>query len=206
MDRALAAQALHPKGSEGDAGNKYICAYIVPGAGEIDDQDLVLSELREYLLKKLPDYMIPAYFSILADLPLTSNGKVDRQGLESVEVQLGTGTAYVPPGTEMEELVAETWKEVLKVDKPGIHDSFFELGGNSMGVILVNNKLKEALNKDLPVALLYRYFTISSFARYLTQEVLGQEQEVEAELDMDREEEIRQGKQRIRQSMRRRRI
>ena len=143
-------------------GNKSLAAYYV------SDSDLPAAELREHLLSGLPDYMIPSYFVHLEKIPLTPNGKVDRRALPRPEFK--TGKNYVAPKTGVEKKISHTWKEVLRLDDIGIFDNFFELGGNSLQIITINNKLKQILKMNIPVAIMFTYPTIESLANYLSQQ------------------------------------
>jgi iturin family lipopeptide synthetase A len=175
----------------GDVDNradKHLCAYFV------SDKELTLTELRVYLSRQLPDYMIPSSFVRLEKIPLTSNGKVDKKSLEVLGKQLTLDSVRVPPRSEIEKKLAGIWSELLQVDEVGIHDNFFDLGGNSMGVILLSNKLKEALNTDIPVAAFYRYVTIHSFVQYLTEEEVSSHY---FEQKIDRTEELKDRKSRL---------
>jgi fengycin family lipopeptide synthetase D len=100
----------------------------------------------------------------------------------------------------MESTLTDIWKEVLRLDKIGVNDNFFDLGANSMDVILLNNKLKETLNIDIPVISIYRYFTIKSFIDYLRKEesISVYEEEIDR---MD--EELEKSKRRLRQKSKR---
>jgi acyl carrier protein len=111
--------------------------------------------------------MIPSYFVQVEKIPLTTNGKVDRKALESYDTRIGTGVEYAEPTTDNEKIITDIWKEVLGVDKVGIHDNFFEIGGNSLKIMQVNTKLKEAFKKEIPVVTLFRYATVSFLARNL---------------------------------------
>jgi acyl-coenzyme A synthetase/AMP-(fatty) acid ligase len=142
--------------------DKFLCAYIV-ASGEI-----TTSALKEYLAGMLPAYMIPAHIVKLEKMPVTPNGKLDRKALP--EPEASSEAQYVPPKTEIEKVVADTWKQILKLDKIGIHDNFFDLGGNSLTVIQLNELLKETLEVDVPVVVMFERLTISSFIRYLEQE------------------------------------
>ena len=106
-------------------------------------------------------------------MPLTPNGKVDRKALPdprpSRAHQADPGT-FVAPATDNEKIIAHIWKEILRVDDVGVHDNFFDLGGNSMKLIRLSNKLKETVEKDIPVITLFRYPTIESLLQYLGQE------------------------------------
>ncbi|HOG46575.1 MAG TPA: condensation domain-containing protein, partial [Anaerolineae bacterium] len=114
---------------EDEGGHKRLVAYIVGEGGEAPGA----AELREYLRGKLPDYMVPATFVMLAALPLTPSGKVDQRALPAPEPQQReAGSAYVAPRTPAEEALAGIWAQVLGVERVGVHDNFFELGGDSI--------------------------------------------------------------------------
>jgi acyl carrier protein len=140
-------------------GENYLCAYFTAGEG------LVVSELRAYLAKRLPGYMIPAYFVQLDKMPLGPNGKLDRKRLPPPGIREG-GT-YVTPGSDREKIMAAVWKEVLELDRVGVEDNFFEMGGNSLDIIHLGYRLNETFKADIPVLLLFRYPTIRSLAVYL---------------------------------------
>ena len=147
---------------EKDGGNKYICAYFV------SNSEYKISELREYLSMELPDYMIPSFFVRLEKIPLTPNGKVDRKALEVLGKRLAQGTVYVPPRNEAESKMVDIWKEVLQLEKVGIHDNYFDLGGTSFEIIRINSKLKEIFQMDIPVVTMFRYPTVRSLTQYLS--------------------------------------
>ena len=145
-------------------GDGYLSAYIV------SREEVEISKLREFLLPRLPVYMIPSYFVQVERIPLTPNGKVDRGALPSPREQRAKlGTTYLPPVTELEKTIAEAWKEILSLEQVGIHDSFFDLGGNSLNIVQLNNRLKEKFQMDIPVVSMFRYFTITSFIKYLNE-------------------------------------
>jgi len=100
----------------------------------VDGQKVSVSELRRFLLDRLPDYMVPSAFVMLDALPLTPNGKVDRSKLPApnADLILAADTAFVAPRTPVEETLAGIWATVLGVKRLGIHDNFFELGGDSI--------------------------------------------------------------------------
>jgi hypothetical protein len=102
-------------------------AYVVPHP----DRALTLSELRKFLHVKLPDYMVPAAFTLLDALPLTPNGKVDRHALP-LPAPSALAEGFVAPRTPAEVLLAGIWMQVLGLERVGIHDNFFELGGDSI--------------------------------------------------------------------------
>jgi amino acid adenylation domain-containing protein len=147
-----------------DAGDIDLCAYFAA------DTELGATELKEYLARDLPGYMIPTYFMQVDRIPLTSNGKVDRKSLPEPYENIKTGVQYVEPRNDAERIIVDTWKEILKVDKVSIHDNFFELGGNSIKIMHVIGKLKELFQRDFQVLIMFRYTTIESLARYINQE------------------------------------
>ncbi|QSQ14848.1 non-ribosomal peptide synthetase/type I polyketide synthase [Myxococcus landrumensis] len=125
--------------------------------------------LRQHLAAKLPDYMVPSTFVLLDTLPLTSNGKVDRDALrppgEVPSVPLPGGRA---PRTDMERSLAAILQEVLQLDEVDVHRNFFDLGGTSVQIMQMRRKLRERLGVDLPVAKMFRYTTVSALAEYLS--------------------------------------
>ncbi|BAZ54093.1 amino acid adenylation domain-containing protein [Nostoc sp. NIES-4103] len=128
-----------------------------------------ISELRHYLLEKLPEYMVPGAFIKLDALPLTPNGKVDYRALPE-QAQLDLEETYVAPQSELEQIITNIWQELLRVEKVGIHHNFFDIGGHSLLMVQVHSKLQKALNRDISMLDLFQYPTISKFANYLTQE------------------------------------
>ncbi|MHB9940925.1 hypothetical protein CF065_04670 [Clostridium sporogenes] len=144
-------------------GTKYLCAYMTTF------EDISVGDLRSYLLDKLPDYMIPSYFIKLEEIPLTSNGKVDRKALPKPDRSIAICTEYVAPTNDIEESILELWMEVLDLESIGVNDDFFELGGNSLSMITINSKLKERTGKNISIATLFRHSTISSLAKYIMQ-------------------------------------
>ncbi len=147
-------------------GDRRIAAYVVvaDGAGSTAD-------LRPFLEEHLPDYAIPAAIIALNEFPVTPNGKVDRAALPvpgSGRPELGA--TYVAPQTDTERFITALWQEVLGIEKPGVHDNFFDLGGHSLLVVLLHNRLKEAFRKDISIVDLFRYPTIAALAVLLNPE------------------------------------
>ncbi len=177
----------------------YLCAYIVPA--EKGNGGIQVSSLREYLSTILPHYMIPSHFVALDRIPLTSSGKVDRRLLENYKKsRFSSQSAYAAPRTTMEKIIAETWQDVLKLEKIGVHDNFFDLGGNSFDIININNKLKEKLNREFPVVKAFTYPTIRSLAEYLDNEASDRITET-TEIVMT--EKMDKGKNRLKERSRR---
>ena len=120
-----------------EVGNKYLVAYYVA------EEDIPVTELRAFLGRTLPDYMIPLRYMRLDALPLNTSGKVDRNALPEFEgVRPEMQTVFVEPRTELERVLVEVWMEVLKLDRVGIYDNFFDLGGDSIISLQVVNRLK----------------------------------------------------------------
>ncbi|MFP5263076.1 MAG: amino acid adenylation domain-containing protein [Blastocatellia bacterium] len=114
---------------EDEQGNKRLVAYVVV----YPEQAVTAAQLRDFLRQKLPDYMIPAAFIMLDELPLTPHGKVDRRALpEPDAARPKVGNLFVAPRNETEELLAGVWSQVLKIERVGIDDDFFALGGDSI--------------------------------------------------------------------------
>ncbi|AKT41320.1 hybrid non-ribosomal peptide synthetase/type I polyketide synthase [Chondromyces crocatus] len=127
-------------------------------------------ELRSFLQERLPEYMVPSTVTPLEALPLTPNGKIDRRALPDPEgLRPELRVAYEAPRTDVEKLVAGVWRDVLQIEKVGLHDSFFDLGGHSLLLTQVRTRLKELLRRDVPITGLFRHPTIATLAHYLTE-------------------------------------
>ena len=129
-----------------------------------------ISEIRAFLAAKLPEYMIPASFITLDTLPLNANGKVDRKALPLPEAtRPNLNAAYLAPESGTEKVIAALWREVLRLDKVGIRDNFFDLGGNSVMIVRIHHRLKQHLGRAFPLIALFQYPTIDTLAQYLDQ-------------------------------------
>jgi amino acid adenylation domain-containing protein len=136
-----------------------------------------LDKLRGYLSERLPEYMIPSAFVMMERLPLNANGKIDRRALPAAGVlQLAPEAAYVAPATEMERVIAKLWEELLVLERVGIHDNFFDLGGHSLLIIQMRARLQEILQREIAVIELFKYPTVSTLARHLGREDGAQQQ------------------------------
>jgi amino acid adenylation domain-containing protein len=148
--------------NEDNDGNRCLCAYIAA------DNRWEASELRERLSKKLPDYMIPAFFVQLDKIPLTAGGKLDRQALP--EPRPGEkGEKYKAPADEVEEKLAVIWSQVLDIEKEKISmdTSFFHLGGHSLKAAVLVSKLHKELNVKVPMEEIFKNPGIRQLARYV---------------------------------------
>jgi len=127
-------------------------------------------ELRRYLQENLPDYMVPTAFVTLDTLPLTANGKVNRRALPAPDrSRPNLATDLRMPQSQMEEVIASVWQEVLKLDVVGVNDNFFELGGNSLLLTQAYGKLSRSLGLEMSIVKLFQYPTIEELAQHLGQ-------------------------------------
>ena len=147
---------------EAEDGGKYLCAYMVA------EKEATASELRSYLSKELPDYMIPSYFIYMEKLPLTSNGKVDVKALPEPAGAVNTGVEYEAPRNETEEILAGIWQEVLGIQEGiGINHNFFDLGGHSLKATTLAAKVHKELNVELPLQKIFKGPSIKQMAEYI---------------------------------------
>ncbi|MEG4228700.1 amino acid adenylation domain-containing protein [Microcoleus sp. N9_B2] len=133
-------------------------------------QRTAVGSLRNFLKQKLPDYMVPSSFVFLNHLPLTPNGKIDRKALPAPDVinpQLETN--YVAPQTDIEQAIATVWQQVLHLEKVGVDDNFFDLGGHSLLMAQAHSQLREAVDREVSMLEMFKYPTISSLAKYLSE-------------------------------------
>lgn len=137
-------------------GNKTLVAFIVSNTDYFDKK-----EIMAYLKSKLPEYMVPSVIEQLNQFPLTSNGKIDKKALSTMEVT-DIGNTYTAPLNEKQIKLAEIWQEILGVQRIGIHDNFFELGGHSLMAVRMMTKLENVIGIQLPLSILFKFPTISS--------------------------------------------
>ena len=124
----------------------------------------LVPHLRSYLKEKLPAYMMPAAFVLLDELPLTPSGKLDRRALPAPEqARPELAQSYVGPRTATEEWLCGIWAEVLKLERVGIHDNFFEAGGHSLLATQVNARVREVTQIELPLRALFEAPTIAEW-------------------------------------------
>jgi acyl carrier protein len=142
-----------------------LVGYVVlqPGA------ELRVEELRRHMEETLPGYMVPSAWVQLERLPLLANAKVDRLALpEPDQSRPNLKETYVRPQTEAERIVDNIWQGVLRLEKIGINDNFFDLGGHSLLLLQVHDELHQAFGKEVSILDMFQYPTISSLANYLT--------------------------------------
>ena len=143
--------------------SKVLVAWIVPSGSHCP----TARELRDFLAKTLPDYMIPSVFHTVPTMPLTPNGKVDRRGLIRLENPLVHDREIVAAADETEARIVGILEKVLQVRPIGIHDSFFELGGNSLLAIRLMAAIDQAFGRSFPLATLLQSSTASKIAAIL---------------------------------------
>jgi amino acid adenylation domain-containing protein len=176
--------------------NKRLVAYVIEDRGQKTkdrNKETLITELRAWLTNRLPDYMVPTQFMILDKLPLTPNGKIDRKALPTPD-SAWLGKRYKSPRNDTEQVIANIWQQVLKLEKVSVHDNFFEVGGHSLLIIQAYTLLSPTY-PQLKVVDLFAYPTIDALAQYLIQK-----ENIESN-----EGEQRGEKRRMRQSARKQR-
>ncbi|PIG93070.1 amino acid adenylation domain-containing protein [Gloeocapsopsis sp. IPPAS B-1203] len=187
----------HPKVSqivvvarEVSTNDKRLVAYVVPNStSEPIRQNLMIRDLRDFLKLELPDFMIPAAFVFLEELPLTLNGKIDRRALPIPKWTCMEQGIYVAPRNSRETQLAELWSQLLGVDQPSIYDNFCELGGHSLLAIQLVHQVNEIFHIKLPLASFLEMPTIAGMAQNIESlchadvAQLTNNEETEVELD-----------------------
>ncbi len=161
---------------EDEPGDKRLVGYVVARLKETFDA----AEVRQYLKHKLPEYLIPAALVLLDELPLTPSGKVDRRALPAPDQNgLQLANVYQPPRTPTEETLVTIWGKVLKLDKVGIYDNFFDVGGHSLLGTQVMSRIRSAFSIDLPLRHMFESPTVAEMADVITQSQWKQASEAE---------------------------
>jgi amino acid adenylation domain-containing protein len=159
---------------EDEVGDKRLVAYVVPeregeesnnGSGRVE---LRISELREHLLGKLPEYMVPSAYVQLEKLPLNYNGKIDRNNLPQPDTDTSE-QEYVGPRNPTEETLCRLWQEVLRRERVGIHDNFFKIGGHSLMAVQLATRIREGFKLDIPLQRMFELPTIAQLAEAIDQ-------------------------------------
>jgi amino acid adenylation domain-containing protein len=150
---------------EDEPGEKRLVGYVIPRADV--SPTLSFDDIRSYLRKRLPDYMVPSYFVQLESLPLTHNGKLDKSALPHPGIQRQSEKRFLQPQTHMEKTIASIWSEILNIGELSIYDNFFDLGGHSLLAIKVVTRLQENLGLNLPLRGIFENPTIKDLARFI---------------------------------------
>ncbi|MUG97754.1 amino acid adenylation domain-containing protein, partial [Scytonema sp. UIC 10036] len=145
---------------EDTLGDKRLVAYIVPSI----NSETTSQQLRQFLKAKLPEYMVPSAFVLLESLPLTPNGKVDKRALPAPDLHASDSDTFVAPRNQVELQLTQIWSRILKVDKVGVQDNFFEIGGHSLLIPYLMAQIKQQFGKDIPVSTLFQNPTIEQLA------------------------------------------
>jgi amino acid adenylation domain-containing protein len=156
---------------EVEPGDKRLIAYLVLG----EDVTATIMELREFLRQRLPDYLTPSFFVILQSFPISPNGKVDRQALPiPSQSDLALESVFVAPRSPIEEELARIFGEVLGVERVGIHDNFFDLGGHSLLVTQVVSRINRAFQIEISLRDLFDAPTVSGISTVIVQSQIRQ--------------------------------
>ena len=149
-----------------DEKSRRLVSYVVREAGGT----VSTKEIKEHARQQLPDYMVPTAFAIVDRLPLNVNGKVDRNGLPEISPDSSDGSPeYTPPRGETERILAAFWQQILGVQKFGIHDNFFDLGGNSLLMVQMHRKIQDKFEKAVPMVELFRNPTIAMLSHFISE-------------------------------------
>ena len=152
---------------EDTSGDRRLVAYIIP-----NDVPPTVSELRTALKETLPEYMVPSLFEFLTAFPLTPNGKVDRKALPApASSRPDLSADCVLPRNAVEQRVAAIWQEVLGIEKVGVRDNFFDLGGHSLLVVKLHARLQQqGFDREISIVDMFRLPTIEALAQHLTRD------------------------------------
>lgn len=145
--------------------SKRIVAYLTPEQGYEPDKH----KIRDELVQKLPDYMIPSAFVFMEKFPLTPNGKVDRNALPKPEMADNPTEEWIAPATESERMLVQIWTDLLGIDKAGADDDFFDLGGHSLLAVSLMGRIEQETKKRIPLSALFNHSRLRDLAAYIDQ-------------------------------------
>jgi amino acid adenylation domain-containing protein len=152
------------------AGGYRLVAFVVPAPG----RQAEVSDLRKFVRQHLPEHMAPASFVVLDRLPLTANGKLDREALAAVDDTPAPAEEYVPPGNEVEETLAEVFASVIGAPRVGVYDNFFDLGGHSLLATQVVSRVRETFEVELTLRALFEAPTVAELAAEVERLIIEQ--------------------------------
>ncbi|KFA88774.1 peptide synthetase [Archangium violaceum Cb vi76] len=171
------------------AGDGRLVAYVVPHEGG----SLDVSALRDFLVKRVPGWLVPSSFLVLAAFPLNANGKVDRAALPEPEVTRTAEAVFVEPTTPLEQQLAELVGRVLGIPRVGVEDHFFTaLGGSSLSAVKLRVLIRDELKREVPVTRFFEQPTVRALAASLERDTPGAEGEVDNRAHEDRADQRRQ--------------
>jgi amino acid adenylation domain-containing protein len=158
------AAVICDQSSSGD--NRIVC-YVVPETNiAANYQETYIDSLRKKLISKLPGYMLPSQFVVLEALPLTSNGKIDRNALPAPDL-LGQHKDFVSPRSYMEKLICGIWEDILGLEKVSVANSFFDLGGHSLSAMRMLTRINVEVGIEVSISTLFMYPDVTSIAAYI---------------------------------------
>ncbi|HEX3076841.1 MAG TPA: phosphopantetheine-binding protein, partial [Lachnospiraceae bacterium] len=132
--------------------NKQIYAYIISDS----TVQVSINSIKSYLKTKLPAYMVPSRFMFINEIPVLESGKLDRNSLPSIEdVRPDIDVEYVAPRNPMEETLAQIWSEILQIDRVGVYDNFFDLGGQSLMATQMISRIRSTLGMEIPLHVIF---------------------------------------------------
>lgn len=141
--------------------NAYLCAYLVAG------RDIDIKTIRGYLIKVLPDYMVPSSYVQVAEIPLTASGKVNRKKLMELDKEGTMGEECIAPANETEEKLVAIWKDILGVSNVGVKNNFFNLGGHSLKATYLTARIQKEFHIAMPLKVVFEKNTIEQMAKYI---------------------------------------
>jgi acyl carrier protein len=153
---------------EDQSGHKRLVAYLVAA----DGRPPVATDVRAFLARTLPDYLVPAAFRTLDRMPLSPNGKLDRQALPAPDGGADTGTGYVAPESDTEAVIADIWAEVLGLSRIGTRDNFFDLGGDSIRSLHIAGRVGATFDLALTPRDILTARTVATLAELVEEKVL----------------------------------
>jgi amino acid adenylation domain-containing protein len=161
-----------------ESADQQLLAYVIAAP----ERSISADALRAFLKSRLPQYMVPAAFIALESWPLTPNGKVDQRALPQPDASRSDlDRDFIAPSTDTEILLANLWRDILKVELIGIHDNFFDLGGHSLLATQVMSRIRDKLNVNLPLRYFFESPTVAGLAEFL-QAARSEEQQVMPEI------------------------
>ncbi|HYN20229.1 MAG TPA: amino acid adenylation domain-containing protein, partial [Thermoanaerobaculia bacterium] len=148
----------------GDDEERRLVAYVVPAARQPLSASDWAETLRQHLVSRLPEYMVPSGWTVLDELPVTAHGKVDRRALSELGTNALASREHVPPRTPVEQVLAVLWSDLLSVERVGAHDDFFALGGHSLLATRLVSRVREAFGVELPLRAIFEAPTVQDLA------------------------------------------
>ena len=144
-----------------DHAHDYLCAYL------ISKESLEVQSIRQQLGSHLPEYMIPSKYQLIDEIPLTSNGKLNRKLLPDPDQSIDSGVSYTAPRTELEKTLAGIYEDLLKIEDPSVNESFFDLGGDSFKATFLISGIQKKIGVKVPLGQIFKYPSVFQLALYI---------------------------------------